>query len=447
MTNPRHLCLGLLTHPTGNHVASWMHPKAQIDAGSNFSHYVELAQIAERGNFDFLFLADSLAVRGGDLEPLSRWPQYMAYFEPTTLLSAIAAVTTRLGLVATATTSYNEPYNIARRYASLDHISNGRAGWNIVTSSNPDEARNFGREDHFGHEDRYARAREFHDVVCKLWDSWEDDAFVRDRSTSRYFDPKKLHVADHQGEYFKVRGPLNISRPPQGRPVIAQAGSSETGRDFAGYCAEIIFAPLHSLDAARKFSTSIAERARAHGRSRDDIRITPGLNVIVAETLSEAQAKKAYLENLVHPTVGLALLSTALGGVDLSACPIDEPLALERIPNTTNASQGTLAHLVEMSQREQKTVRDLYLEYAGARGQRTIVGTAETIADEMQEWFEDGSVDGFLFQPSVAPVDLQDFVDMVIPELKRRGLLNTSTVETTLRQRLGLHRPNSMYVK
>ena len=441
MTRNRYLALGLLTHPTGNHVASWLHPRSQIDAGSNFRHYVEMAQTAERGNFDFMFLADALAVRGGDLDALSRWPQYMAYFEPTTLLAGIAAMTQRLGLVATATTSYNEPYNVARRFASLDHISGGRAGWNVVTSSNQDEAMNFGRKEHLSHADRYARAREFYDVVCKLWDSWDDEAFVRDRARARYFDPRALHVPHHRGVHFEVRGPLNISRPPQGHPVIAQAGSSETGQAFAGYCAEIVFAPLHTLESARKLSDSLAGQALAHGRTRQDMRITPGLNVIVGETLEEARAKQAYLQSLVHPSVGLSLLSNALGGVDLRDCDIDRPLPEDIIPETTNASQGTLAHTVEMSRRENKTIRQLYLEYAGARGQRTIVGTPSTVADEMQEWFESAAIDGFLIQPSVSPIDLDAFVDLVVPELDRRGLLQDRQAGGSLRERLGLRRP------
>lgn len=445
MKQARHLAIGLLTHPTGNHVASWMHPGAEIDAGTNFAHYVEVAKIAEKGNFDFMFLADALAVRGGDLEVLSRWPQYMAYFEPTTLLAGIAAQTSRLGLVATATTSYNEPYNVARRFASLDHISGGRAGWNVVTSSNQDEAFNFGREEHFGHDNRYARAREFVEVVKKLWDSWEDTAFVRDRALARYFDPSKLHAANHKGDFFSVRGPLNIARSPQGHPVLAQAGSSESGKDLAAHSAEIIFVPLHTIEAARTFSRDVKGRLAQYGRTGEDVRITPGLNVIVGDTVAEAQEKRKYLQSLIHPSVGLALLSNALGGVDLSKCELDKPLPADLIPESTNASQGTLAHTIEMSRRDNKSVRQLYEEYAGARGQHTIVGTPRTIADEMQAWFEEGAVDGFLIQPSVSPVDLIAFVDKVVPELQRRGLMRSSFEPMTLRQRLGLRRPASRH--
>lgn len=441
----RFLALGLLTHPTGNHVASWLHSGAQIDAGSNFRHYVELAQTAERGNFDFMFLADALAVRGGDLNALARWPQYMTYFEPTTLIAGIAAQTKNLGLIATSTTSYNEPYNIARRYASLDHISGGRAGWNVVTSSNPDEAYNFGRSEHFEHDDRYARAREFVEVCRKLWDSWDDDAFVRDRAQALYFDPRKVHVADHHGDFYKVRGPLNISRPPQGHPVLAQAGSSEAGRDLAAHSAEIVFAPLHSIEAGQRFSDDLKTRVLRYGRTADDIKITPGLNVIVGDTLDEARRKQEYLQSLVHPSVGLLLLSAALGGIDLSKCNIDKPLPEDLMPESTNLSQGTLAHALSLARKEGKTVRQLYLEYAGARGHRTILGTPSQVADEMEAWFHAGAVDGFLIQPSVAPLDLNEFVDKVVPELQRRGLVRSASEPMTLRERLKLRRPASVY--
>ena len=277
----RQMKLGAFFHPTGHHIASWLHPEAQIDAGTNVEHYIELAQTAERGKFDLMFLADALATRDGNLEALSRWPQYMAYFEPITLLSAIAAVTKRIGLVSTATTSYNEPYNVARKYASLDHISHGRAGWNVVTSANITEAYNFGREEHFEHGERYDRAAEFAEVVFGLWDSWDDDAFIRDRASARYFDPKKLHYLRHKGENFSVRGPLNVARPPQGRPVIFQAGSSEVGMELGARIAEAIFTPGLTLESAQKFYADIKGRMSKYGRSPDDMKIMPGLNVIV----------------------------------------------------------------------------------------------------------------------------------------------------------------------
>ena len=288
--------LGAFFHPTGNHVAAWLHPDAQIDAGTNFKHYASLAQTAERGKFDLMFLADAVAVRDGKLAALSRWPQYMVFFDPVTLLSAIAPVTERIGLVATATTSYNEPYNVARKFASLDHICGGRAGWNVVTSANLSEAYNFGREAHFEHDERYDRAIEFADVVFGLWDSWDDDAFVRDRASGRYFDPAKLHALNHKGKHFSVRGPLNVARPPQGHPMIFQAGSSEVGRELAARIAEGVFTPQHTLTGAQDFYRDMKGRMAKYGRMQEQLKIMPGLNPVVGRTAREAEEKHRFLQ-------------------------------------------------------------------------------------------------------------------------------------------------------
>lgn len=439
--------LGALFHPTGNHVAAWLHPKSQIDAGVNFRHYRQLALVAEAAKFDLLFFADASAVRGGNLEALTRWPQYMAYFEPTTLLSALAAVTEHIGLVATATTSYNEPYNIARRYASLDHISNGRAGWNVVTSSNEDESMNFGREYHYAHADRYRRATEFVDVVRGLWDSWEDDAFMRDRVTGRYFDAEKLHTLNHSGDHFRVRGPLNIARPPQGHPVIAQAGGSDAGRDLAGQTAEIVFSAQHTLPAAKQFYDDIKSRAERYGRQRHQVKIMPGLNPVIGTTRTEAEDKHQFLQTLILPEVGLELLSNALGGVDLRGCDIDRPLPPHVISVQTNGGKETVQTVLELASREKLTVRQLYMKLAGARGQRTLIGTPGDIADEMEAWFNAEAVDGFLIHPAVLPDDFSDFTQQVVPELQRRGLFRLEYEGTTLRQNLGLSRPKNRFAK
>lgn len=442
---PGHLKLGVLIHPTGNHVASWLHPDAQLDAGTNFAHYASLAQTAERAKFDLIFLADALATRAGRMEALSRWPQYMAYFEPTTLLAGIAACTSRIGLVATATTSYNEPFNIARRFASLDHISAGRAGWNVVTSSNQEEALNFGLEQHFEHGDRYARAREFAAVVRGLWDSWEDDAFVRDRSSSTYFDPGKLHVLNHKGPVFSVRGPLNMARSPQGHPVLAQAGSSEAGRELAAETAEIVFAALQTVESARQFYDDVKGRMAKFGRPPEALKIMPGLNPIVGSTEAGAHEKHRFLQSLIHPDVGRELLSNALGGVDLYGHDVDGPLPYHLIPSDTNSSKSGLQAVVEMARSENLSIRQLYLRFAGARGQRTIVGTATQIADQMEHWFSQHAIDGFLIQPSHFPGGLDDFVASVIPELQSRGIFRTEYEGTTLRENLGLARPANRY--
>ncbi len=439
--------LGAFFHPTGHHVASWLHPDAQIDAGTNFRHYVELAQMSERAKFDLMFLADALAVRDGNLEPLSRWPQYMAYFEPITLLSGIAGLTERIGLVSTATTSYNEPYNVARKFASLDHISGGRAGWNVVTSANISEAFNFGREAHFEHGERYDRALEFTEVVFGLWDSWDDDAFLRDRTTGRYFDPAKLHTLNHKGEHFSVRGPLNVARPPQGRPVIFQAGSSEVGRELAARTAEAVFTPQHSLEGARAFYRDLKGRMAKYGRSPDHLVIMPGLNPIVGRTRREAEEKHRYLQSLIHPDVGLELLSNALADFDLRPYDLDGPLPEAAYSVTPKASTTSFRNVLSWAREENLTIRQLYQRFAGARGQRTVIGTAADIVDQMQEWFVNRGVDGFLIQPSHLPGGLQDFIDLVIPELRERGLFRTEYNGTTLRDHLGLPRPRSRYAQ
>jgi alkanesulfonate monooxygenase len=443
----RQMKLGAFFHPTGNHVAAWLHPESQIDAGTNFRHYVEIAQTAERAKFDLIFLADAAATRDGPLEVLSRWPQYMAYFDPVTLLSGIAALTNHIGLVSTATTSYNEPYNVARRYASLDHISGGRAGWNVVTSSNVSESWNFSREEHYGHDERYERAREFVEVVRGLWDSYEDDAFVRDRASARYFIPEKLHHLNHKGKFFSVRGPLNAARPPQGYPVFAQAGSSEVGREFAAEIAEIVFTPLLELDSARAFCADLKGRMAKYGRDPAHLNIMPGLNPIVGRTDEEAEEKHKFLQSMIHPDVGRLLLSTELAGFDLSPFPVDGPLPYDLIKEDPKSSKGTFRYVVDMARRDNLSIRELYMRYAGARGQRTLKGSPQRIADEMEQWFLSEAVDGFLIQPAILPGGLDDFVTMVIPELQRRGLFRTEYEGRTLRDRLGLPRPANRYAK
>jgi len=439
--------LGAFFHPTGNHVAAWLHPEAQIDAGTNFRHYAQITQTAERGKFDLMFVADAVAVRDGNLEALSRWPQYMAFFDPLTLLPALAAVTTRIGLVATATTSYNEPYHIARKFASLDLISDGRAGWNVVTSSNLSEAYNFGREAHFEHGERYDRAAEFVEIVQGLWDSWEDDAFVRDRTAARYFDPAKLHSLNHKGKHFSVRGPLNVARPPQGYPVLFQAGSSEVGRELAARFAEGVFTPQHSLQSAQDFYRDLKRRMKTYGRLPEALKIMPGLNAIVGRTAKEAEEKHRFLQSKIHPEVGIELLSNALGGFDLTGYDIDGPLP-EIPPQYGELSgQTSLRNVIRWGREEGLTIRQCYERFAGARGQRTLKGSPIEIADDMENWFRAYGVDGFLVHPAYLPGGLDDFVDLVIPELQSRGLFRSEYEGTTLRENLGLPRPPNRYTR
>jgi N-acetyl-S-(2-succino)cysteine monooxygenase len=440
------LRLGAFFNPTGHHVASWRHPGAQADAGINFKHYVEIAQTAERGKFDMIFLADNIGVREAHMEALSRSAQYIANFEPITLISALAAVTERIGLTCTASTSYNEPFHVARKFASLDHITGGRAGWNLVTSGMAVEARNFGREVHFGHAERYKRANEFAEVVVALWDSWDDDAFPRDKASGQFFDPAKMHVLNHVGEHFKVKGPLNIPRPPQGHPVIVQAGTSDDGMDVAARFAEVIFSANLMIDTCQKYFREVKTRAQdKFGRNPDHLKVMPGLSPYVGRTEAEAKEKYDYQNSLMHPIVAREILSTVLGGVDLSAYDFDGPLP-DNLP-MSNASQSTFKHVTDLAKKDNLSMRQIAQVVAGARAKLVMVGTPKQLVDQMEQWYVEEAADGFNIMPPYLPGALNDFVELVIPELQRRNLFRTEYTGKTLREHLGLPRPPSRYTK
>lgn len=435
--SPRQIKLGAFLMQTGHHIAAWRHPEAQADAPVNFRHYAELARRAEAAKFDAIFLADSVGVRNTDLASLSRTAR-SDHFEPLTLLSALAAVTEKIGLIATVSTTYNEPYHVARKFASLDHISGGRSGWNLVTSSGQGEAQNFNLDEHVEHARRYARAAEFHDVVLGLWDSWEDDAFLRDKHSGQYFDPAKLHPLRHRGEHFSVRGPLNVSRSPQGRPVVVQAGASPAGRDLAARTAEVIFVAHQTFDEARAFYRDIKGRAVEYGRDPDDIKIMPGIFPVIGRSQAEAEDKFERLQDLIHPVVGVQLLSNMIGGFDLSGYPVDGPLP--DIPET-NGGKSRQQLLIDLARRDNLTIRQLYLRIAGARGHQQVVGTPQSVADQLQQWFEEDGADGFNIMSPWLPGGLDDFIELALPELRRRGLFRTEYSGATLRQHLGLARP------
>ncbi|MBN8875742.1 MAG: LLM class flavin-dependent oxidoreductase [Rhodospirillales bacterium] len=439
MAETRQLKLGAFMRPVSIHTAWWRYPGAWPDANFNFQAIRHFAQTLERGRFDAFFMADHLAVLNMPMAALKR-SATVTSFEPLTLLPALATATEHLGLIATASTTFDAPYHIARRFASLDHISGGRAGWNIVTTSNPDAALNFGLEEHVEHDARYRRAREFYDVVTGLWDSWADDAFIRDVDSGVYFDPDKLHVLDHKGEHLSVRGPLNIARPVQGWPVIVQAGASDAGRQLAAETAEMVFAPGGRLADAQAYYADLKTRARAAGRDPDHLKVLPGALVVVGETVAEAQAIKAKLDSLVHLDSGIASLSIMLG-CDASAFELDAPLP--DIPET-NQSQSGRARIVERARRENLTVRQL-AEIAGSYGGAAIVGTPKTIADTMEEWLHADACDGFNVMFPWVPGGLEAFVDRVVPELQRRGIFRREYEGRTLRQNLGLPRPPNRF--
>lgn len=438
MTHPsRQLRLGAFLMQTGHHIAGWRHPGAQENAGSNFRHYVELARLAEAAKFDAIFFADSSGVRSTHLGSLARTAR-SEFFEPVTLLSALAAVTERIGLIATVSTSFHEPFNVARKFASLDQISGGRVGWNLVTSSSTSEAHNFNFEALPDHASRYQRAAEFHDVVLGLWDSWDDDAFPRDKASGIYLDTEKLHVLNHRGDFFKVRGPLNVSRSPQGRPVVVQAGASEAGRELAARTAEVIFVAHQTFDEAKAFYADIKGRLPRYGRDPDEVKIMPGIFPVVGRTQAQAEEKFEQLQSLVDPVVGVALLSSVIGGVDLSGYDVDGPIP--DLPET-NGPKSRQHLLVDLARRDKLTIRELYLRIAGARGHQQVIGTPQSIADQLQQWFEEGGADGFNIMAPYFPGGLADFTELVLPELRRRGLFRTEYEGRTLRDHLGLKRP------
>ncbi|MFR0352427.1 LLM class flavin-dependent oxidoreductase [Streptomyces sediminimaris] len=439
-TPRRTLRLGAFLVAPGYHIASWRHPHAHADGGLDFGHYRDLVRTAERGLFDMVFLSDGVGIRipFRDAEELSRQGR-IVQFEPLTLLSALAVHTTRIGLAATASTTYNEPFNLARRFASLDHLSAGRSGWNVVTSVTDAEARNFNLERQPEHAARYRRAREFMEVVTGLWDSWEDDAFLYDKESGRFFDPGKLHVLGHEGEHFRVRGPLNVARPPQGYPVIVQAGSSPDGQDFAARWAEVVFTAAPDVDRARAFYRSIKEQAAGHGRDPGQVKVLPGIFPVVGRTRAEAEDKYAALQELVDPVVGLGLLKLLLGDVDISGHPVDGPLP--ELPRT-EGSTSRQRLIYDKARSEGLTISELYRSISGGRGHRIVIGTPRSLADELEEWFTTGAADGFNVMPAVLPDGLDDFVALVVPELQRRGLFRTAYEGTTLRENLGLDRPS-----
>lgn len=440
MTQKRQLRLGAFMRPVSIHTAAWRYPGGTPDANFNLKALVQYAQTLERGKFDAFFMADHLAVLNMPMDALKR-SATVTSFDPLTLLPALAMATKHLGLIATASTTFEPAYTIARRFASLDHISDGRAGWNLVTTANPDAALNFGMDDQMPHAERYARAREFYDVVTGLWDSWADDAFIRDVESGIYFDPARMHVLDHQGKYLKVRGPLNVARPIQGWPVVVQAGASDAGRQLAAETAEVVFAAGGPLKSGQEFYADVKARAARIGRNPDHIKILPGAFVVVGSSLDEAKEKRARLDSLVNYDSGIAAVSMALG-VDARKFDPDKPLP-DDIPET-EASKSGRARVIELGKRENLTVREIAGRLGGYGG-LGMLGTPQMIADQMEEWLEGGACDGFNVMFPYLPGGLDDFVDKVVPELQRRGLFRKEYEGRTLRENLGLPRPENRF--
>ncbi len=438
MSSRRQLHLNAFIYDTGHHEAAWRLPEANPGAATDVGHYLRVALIAEAAKFDSVFLADSPALNGD--------PRYRptGRMDPTVLLAALSAGTERIGLIATASTTYSEPYDLARRFASLDHISHGRVGWNIVTTAGDDAARNFGRENQGLHEVRYARAAEFLDVATKLWDSWEDEALVQDKEAGIFADTRRIHPAGHQGEFFRVAGPLNLPRSPQAYPLLVQAGSSEDGKAFAARHAEAVFTAQRTLAEGQAFYAELKRRAVAAGRAEDEIKILPGIVPVIGSTEAEAQARDRALDELVIPAFGLQRLSS-LFGVDLAGADLDAPLPPVPVDDEIEGNKSRAALVSKLARTERLTVRELLGKLGGGRGHRTFVGTPEQLADTIEEWFCGAAADGFNIMPPVLPSGLAEFADHVTPELRKRGLFRDEYGGATLRDHYGVGRPRNRF--
>ena len=430
----RRIRLGTFLSAGGEHLAAWRHPDSKLVDRAGFAQYLHAAQVAERALFDLILIGDVGPTGEATPDTVIRNASHDR-LDPLPLASALAVTTSHIGLVATGSTSWDQPYHIARRFASIDHLSGGRAGWNCVTSSNQSMARNFNMDKHAAHADRYRRAEEFVDVVKGLWESWDADAFIRDKTSGAYFRWDGMHVLDHRGPHFNVHGPLDVIRSPQGRPVIVQAGSSEPGRALAARVADVVFTTHQTLDSARDFYRDIKARAAQHGRAAGDILVLVALMPVVGRTQTEAQHKLSELDALVHPSLALVRLSQALGGIDLSPYDPNQP-----VPADLPQGNGMLSRrqpLLDLAARESLTLMQLAGRTAGNRGHWTVTDTAGGIADRIAEWSESGA-DGFLLVPPRTPESLEEFADHVVPELQRRGLFRTAYEGRTLRENLGL---------
>jgi FMN-dependent oxidoreductase (nitrilotriacetate monooxygenase family) len=437
-TRQAQMHLGAFFFGVGHHLAAWRHPDVDPAAAVTPATLKAWARQAEAAKFDAIFFADNVGMSGAPATLVNR--NALPYpFDPLLLQTALAGVTERIGLVATVSTTYLPPYHLARKFATLDHLSGGRSGWNLVTSGSDFEARSFGLPEQLPHAQRYERANEYVKVVKGLWDSWEDDAFIHDKAANRFFDPDKLHRVAHQGAHYSVQGSLQAPRSPQGYPVLVQAGSSDDGQDLAAATAELVFTAQQTVEDARAFYAGLKGRLAAYGRTTDQLKILPGISPFVGQSEQEAQEKFEQLQSLIDPVLGLGLLSAFLGNVDLSAYPIDGPFPLD-LP-VTEGWKSRQELFEKLARRDNLSIRQLYEKVATGRGHWTLVGTPKTIADQLEHWFTTGAADGFNILSPTLPHGLKDFAEGVIPELQRRGLFRTEYTGHTLREHLGLPRP------
>jgi FMN-dependent oxidoreductase (nitrilotriacetate monooxygenase family) len=434
----RQLHLNAFLMTVGHHESAWRFPESDPVGAWDLEHYKHLARTAERGTFDSIFFGDGPALLGDvRYRPVGR-------LDPAALLPALAAVTERIGLVATASTTYSEPYNLARAFATIDHISGGRAGWNIVTTAGADAAQNFGLDETPEHHHRYERAAEFVEVCRKLWDSWEDDFLVGDKASGQFADGSKIHTIDHRGKFFRVRGPFNVPPSPQRHPLLVQAGSSEDGRGFAARYAEAVFTAQQTLEEGQAFYSDLKQRVAAAGRDPARVKILPGIVPVLGGTEAEAKAREEELARLQVAEYGLKQLSTLIG-VQLGEADLDRPLPDLGPVSEVRGHQSRFTVVTDLAHREKLTVRQLLVRLGGGRGHRTFTGTPEQVADTLEQWFNAGAADGFNVMPPLLPSGLEAFVDHVVPELRRRGLFRSEYTGVTLRDHYGLARPSNQY--
>ena len=438
MTEKRKMRLGTFLSGTGGNMASWRHPSAVADGAVNLEYYKGLTRKAETAKLDFVFFGDGLYISE------KSHPNFLNRFEPLTLLAALAMETTSIGLAATLSTTYSDPYTVARQFSSIDHLSGGRAGWNIVTSPLEGSAANYSKPEHPQHDLRYRMADEFLEITMGLWDSWEDDAFIRDKESGAFIDPAKMHRLDHQGEFYSVQGPLNISRSKQGRPVLIQAGSSEAGRGFAAAIADAIFTGQANRAEGAEFYQDIKNRAEKAGRNRDEVLILPGCSPVVGDTPKEAEAKYQEIANLVVIEDALNYLGRYFNDMDFSPYDLDEPFP-DLGDFGRNGWESTTDRIKQVAKDGNLTLREMALRSTTPRNE--FIGTPTQVADTMQAWFENGAADGFMLVPSVLPQGFNDFVDQVLPILKERGLFRTEYEADTLRGNLGLPKPENRYTR
>ncbi|MCY4366251.1 MAG: LLM class flavin-dependent oxidoreductase [Chloroflexi bacterium] len=438
MKSQRKLRLGAFFSGTGSNMASWRHPQAIPDGPINLQYYRNLTRKAEDAKLDFVFFGDGLYISE------KSHPIFLNRFEPLTLLAALAMDTTHIGVAATLSTTYSEPFTVARQFMSIDHISGGRAGWNIVTSPLEGSALNYSKPEHPAHDLRYEMAHEFLEVTKGLWDSWEDDAFVFDKEANVFFDPEKMHQLNHTGRFYSVQGPLNISRSPQGRPILIQAGSSEAGRSFAARHADVIFTGQPNLEAAREFYNDVKGRAAEFGRDPEELLILPGCAPIVGDTEEKATRKYQEIADLVDIEQALNYLGRYFDDLDFTRFPLDEPFP-DLGDYGRNGWESTTDRLKKTARDENLTLRQVALRATTSR--HKFIGTASQVADTMQEWLEEGGADGFMVNNSVLPVGFTDFLEMVVPILKERGIFRTEYEADTLRGNLGLTIPANRYSK